>query len=349
MDLMKKIKSLILIAMLLLASCDANHTQEFNSIRKNDIAAYENFISKYPSSIHIKAARKYINEEIRRRSEPLWEQWFIDNGDSFIYLFDEVSREHEKAINDFLSLFYEGPDSLRDNHHLIQWRLNKFYPLQISTEDRYKEYLDLKQQVDSLLHFEVETDGYQIRRKSALARLMNEFLLNVYENKLIESIEDPGSLTLFELERESWRLYCESTSNAFEKIVLGESQYNLKATFWNNYEFDIMNQRLKSIVYLYSKDVTALGDNICGWNDVVDGFDNVCKGIKSGNDSEYSYDEKISALEEDKKAFNEYIRVHADLLRRMDVANDESYLLYLKTRTLNRFMDYYDDSVIRMY
>ena len=68
MDLMKKMKSLILIAMLLLVSCDANHTQEFNSIRKNDIAAYENFISQYPSSIHIKAARKYINEEIRRQS-----------------------------------------------------------------------------------------------------------------------------------------------------------------------------------------------------------------------------------------------------------------------------------------
>lgn len=88
-----------IVLMLLLASCDANHTQEFNSIGKNDIAAYENFISKYPSSIHIKAARKYINEEIRRQSEPLWEQWFIDNVDSFIYLFDELSREHEKAIN----------------------------------------------------------------------------------------------------------------------------------------------------------------------------------------------------------------------------------------------------------
>ena len=42
---MKKIKSLILIAILLLASCDANHTPEFNSIKKNDIAGYENFIS----------------------------------------------------------------------------------------------------------------------------------------------------------------------------------------------------------------------------------------------------------------------------------------------------------------
>lgn len=176
-------------------------------------------------------------------------------------------------------------------------------------------------------------------------------LLNVYENKLIESIEDPGLLALFEQERESWRLYCESTSNAFEKIVLGKFQYNLKANFRNNYEFDIMNQRLSSLVYLYSKDVSALGDDMCGWNDVAEGFDNVRKGIKSDSDSEYeySYDEKVAALEEDKKAFNKYIRVHADLLRRMGVANDESYLLYLKTRTLNRFMDYYDDSVIRMY
>lgn len=348
---MKKIKSLILIAMLLLASCDVNHTQKFNSIKKNDIAGYENFISKYPSSIHVKAARKYITEEICRRSEPLWEQWFRDNGDSFIYLFDAVSREHEKAINDFLSLFYEGPDSLRYNHHLIRWRLNEFYPLQTSTEDRYKEYLDLKQQVDSLLHFEVETDGYQIRRKSALARLMNEFLLNVYENKLIESIEDPGLLALFEQERESWSLYCESTSNAFGKIVLGRFQYNLKATFWNNYDFDIMNQRLKSLVYLYSKDVSALGDNMCGWNDVAEGFDNIRKGVKSDSDSEYgySYDEKVAALEEDKKAFNEYIRIHANLLKEMGVASDEGHLLYLKAQTLNRFMDYYDDVVIRTY
>ena len=340
-----------IVFIFLLASCDANHTQEFNSIRKNDIAAYENFISKYPSSIHVEVARKCIKEEICRQNELLWERWFRENGDSFIYLFDEVSHEHDKAINDFLSLFYEGPDSLRDNHHLIQWRLNKFYPLQTSTEDKFKEYLSLKQQVDSLLRFKVETDGYQIRRKSALARLMNEFLLNVYENKLIESIEAPGLLALFEQECESWRLYCESTSNAFESIVLGKFQYNLKATFWNNYEFDIMNQRLKSLVYLYSKDVSALGDNMCEWDDVVGGFDNIREGIKSGKDSEYeySYDEKIAALEEDKMAFNEYIRVHADLLNKMGVANDESYLLYHKKQTLNRFMDYYDDSVIRLY
>lgn len=340
-----------IVLILLLVSCDANHTQKFNSIKKNDIAGYENFISKYPSSIHVKAARKYITEEICRRSEPLWKQWFRDNGDSFIYLFDAVSREHEKVINDFLSLFYEGPDSLRDNHHLIQWRLNKFYPLQTSTEDKFKEYLGFKQQVDSLLRFEVETDGYQIRRKSALARLMNEFLLNVYENKLIESIEDPGLLALFEQERESWNLYCESTSNAFGKIVLGRFQYNLKATFWNNYDFDIMNQRLKSLVYLYSKDVSALGDNMCGWNDVAEGFDNVRKGVKPDSDSEfgYSYDEKVAALEEDKKAFNEYIRVHVNLLKEMGVASDEGHLLYLKAQTLNRFMDYYDDVVIRTY
>lgn len=351
MNLMKTHFLTGMFFLLLLASCDANHTQEFNSIRKNDIAAYENFISKYPSSIHIKAARKYINEEICMRSEPLWEQWFRDNGDSFIYLFDIVSREHEKAINDFLSLFYEGPDSLRDNHHLIRWRLNEFYPLQTSTEDKFKEYLDLRQQVDSLLRFEVETDGYQIRRKSALARLMNEFLLNVYENKLIESIEDPGLLALLEQERESWSLYCESTSNAFGKIVLGRFQYNLKATFWNNYDFDIMNQRLKSLVYLYSKDVSALGDNMCGWNDVVEGFDNVRKDIKSDSDSEfgYSYDEKVAALEEDKKAFNEYTRVHANLLEEMGISGDEGHLLYLKAQTLNRFMDYYNDVVIRTY
>ena len=350
MDLMKKMKSLILIAMLLLASCDANHTQKFNSINKNDIAGYENFISKYPSSIHVKAARKYITEEICRRSEPLWEQWFKDNGDSFIYLFDAVSREHEKVINDFLSLFYEGPDSLRDNHHLIQWRLNKFYPLQTSTEDKFKEYLDFKQQVDSLLRFEVETDGYQIRRKSALTRLMNEFLLNVYENKLIESIEAPGLLALFEQERESWNLYCESTSNAFEKVVLGKFQYNFKATFANNYEFDIYNQRIRSLVYLYSRDLAVLGEDVCELVDVERGFEDVRKRVEPDCNTEYqySYEEKLEALWNDEKTFKDFLDVHKSLLKELGL-DDVGSALYFKARTMDRFFDQYDNPEAYLY
>ncbi|MBR5852298.1 MAG: hypothetical protein IKY73_07245 [Bacteroidaceae bacterium] len=340
-----------IVLILLLASCDANHTQKFNSIKKNDIAGYENFISKYPSSIHVETARKYINEELCRQNEPLWEHWFSNRRDDYIYFFDQLSREHDKAINDLLSLFYDAPDSLRNNHHLIQWRLNKFYPLQTTKEDKYTEFLNLKQQVDSLLCFDVETDGYQIRRKSALARLMNEFLLNMYENKLVESITEPSLLALFEQECKSWYSYCESTSNTFEKIVLGKFQYKLKATFWNNYDFDIMNQRLKSLVFLYCKDTSIWSDDVCGWNDVENGFNNIRENIKPDNNLEYdfTYDEKVKALDDDKKTFKDFINVHRRLMTKFNIASDESHLLYFKTRTLNRFMDYYNHDIINKY
>lgn len=49
------------IAVIILVSCDSNHTSEYNRISRNDIAGYEAFIAKYPSSSHVADARERIN------------------------------------------------------------------------------------------------------------------------------------------------------------------------------------------------------------------------------------------------------------------------------------------------
>ena len=350
MDLMKKIKSLILIAIFLLAACDTNHTAEFNSIDKDDIAGYEAFIAKYPTSVHVQEAKRYM--AVQHEKDVLyWEDWLRDNGDFFIHLFEEVPCEHQKAINDFLSLFYKkGRDTVRNVKGMIQWRLNEFYPVNDDTENKYAEYLNLKKQVDALLDFEVETNGYQVRRKSALMRLMYEFMLGVYNDKLCVSIKDDKLRLLFKKEQVKWDEYCNAASDAFEKVVLGKFLYNFKATFANNYDFDIYNQRIRSLVYLYSRDLAVLGDDVCELADVERGFEDVRKRVESDCNTEYqySYEEKIEALWNYEKAFKDFLDVHKSLLKELGL-DDVGSALYFKARTMDRFFDHYDNPEAYLY
>lgn len=65
-------KSFLLgIVALLLVCCDTNHTSEYNRISRYDIAGYETFIEKYPTSIHVSNARKRIEvaKERQRQEE----------------------------------------------------------------------------------------------------------------------------------------------------------------------------------------------------------------------------------------------------------------------------------------
>lgn len=73
-----KIFSCIFLACLL-SACDTNHSSEFNRISRYDIAGYEAFIEKYPTSIHVNDAYERIEvakerqrqeaERIRREEE----------------------------------------------------------------------------------------------------------------------------------------------------------------------------------------------------------------------------------------------------------------------------------------
>lgn len=64
---MKKIIhfSFVVLGLMLLWGCDPNHTAEYNRISRSDIAGYESFIAKYPSSTLVNDARERI--EVARR------------------------------------------------------------------------------------------------------------------------------------------------------------------------------------------------------------------------------------------------------------------------------------------
>lgn len=274
-----------------------------------------------------------------------WTQWFEDNKKSYVHLSshnDSVSTNHNDAIDDLLSLFYNGNDSLRHNYRMILWRLNEFYPIDNDGDCGYEAYLNLKKQVDLLLNFKTNLD-YRLRHKSALTRLMYVFQIKMYEDKLAGSMKK-ATKALFEKERKAWEEYHNATSEAFGINVLRKESYNFKAVFWNNYDFDIMDHRLKSLLYMCFKNPaiyseTAIGD----WNSVERGY-NQLKGQLDSMDNpdyDYSYDEKVNALNEDEEAFKAFIRIHETLLGKLDIS-DNGWLLHLKAQTLERF-DQYDD------
>ena len=274
----------------------------------------------------------------------LWDNWFKENHKSYIYIFDETKEKHTRAINDLLSLFYTGNDSLRNNHRMIKWRLDRFYPIIDDTSNEFGKYNNIEKQIDSLLNFKVDKDSYEVRRKSALTRLMYEFRLKILEDKLRNSIEEQEIQQLLDQEIKLWYQYSNATSDAFEKIVLRKENYYLKATFWNNYDFDIMNQRIKSLLYLCFKE--PLAHKSCythDWKNVEYGYKRIEKNIKLENDTdyEYSYEEQNKSLSDDKNTFTMYMEIHSALLKKLGL-DDNGYMLDSKVRILEKFLEGYD-------
>ena len=273
-----------------------------------------------------------------------WEQWFKDNHRRYVYLFgsDSISPSHNDAIDDLISLFYNGNDTLRHDYRMILWRLNEFYPVSKENADGYERYIGVEKQVDSLLNFNTNLD-YLVRRKSALKRLMYEFRIRMYEDVLTGSMKQVTK-TLFEEERKAWDEYYDATSDAFGINVLRKESYYFKAVFWNNYDFDIMDQRLKSLLYMcfknpaiYSKVAMSDWESVeCGYNQLKGQLDSL-----DNPDYDYSYDEKVNALNEDEETFKAFMHIHEALLRKLCVS-DSRWLLHLKAQTLEKF-DQYDD------
>lgn len=273
-----------------------------------------------------------------------WEQWFETNSKGYVYLSfgnDSVSPSHNDAIDELISLFYNGNDTLRHDYRMILWRLNKFYPINNDNVDGYERYLGVEKQIDSLLNFKTNFD-YLVRRKSALKRLMYEFRIRMYEDKLASSLPDKVASELFEQERKAWSEYQDTTSDAFGINVLRKESYYLKYVFWNNYDFDIMDHRLKSLLYMYYRESSIFAETEMGdWDKVKLAYRNLKEQLNPNEnpDYDYSYEEKIKALTDDEEAFEKFMRVHTDLLKRLKVC-DVNYLLHLKERTLVNFYQY---------
>ena len=164
----------------------------------------------------------------------------------------------------------------------------------------------------------------------------------MYEDVLSSMLHDKDAVELFRQEREAWKKYEDATSEAFGINVLRKESYYLKYTFWNNYDFDIMAQRLKSLLYMcfknpaiYSK--VAMSD----WESVERGYNQLKGQLDSINypDYDYSYDEKVNALSEDEETFKAFMHIHEDLLDELRIS-DKNYQLYMKEQALIKFHAY---------
>lgn len=273
-----------------------------------------------------------------------WETWLKQNNKYDICLYGAVSAEHAWAINSLCNMSYSRNEKIRGNVDMIQWVLDKFCPMPTPDTEKQK-YENLERQVASLLNFEVDVyEGYEVRRKSAISRLLYEFKIKVYENKLRSRIQNEEVLKLFDVEVEAWNKYLESTSDAYEKIVLGKDSYNLKYVFWNNYDFDIMDQRYRTLVCMYLNDYSVWNvDNQCRWDEVGYEYDHLPIKImqQATSDYDYSYQEKIEALNVDAETFKTFLNAHFDLALKFDV-RDEGYLLRHKSNTMEKLLDYYN-------
>lgn len=55
---------ILAVSLVIITSCDPNHTNEFNKIARSDTAGYEQFISKYPNSTLVKDAKERIEVNV---------------------------------------------------------------------------------------------------------------------------------------------------------------------------------------------------------------------------------------------------------------------------------------------
>lgn len=262
----------------------------------------------------------------KTESEKQWKEWFESHREqSYIYLHGMVSPDHETAINDLLALCYDKDKSLRNNTQMIQWRLNQFHPIE-QTNNRVVEHENIEQQIEALLDFEVDITDYTVRRKSALTVLMLDFLVKTYENKVRSTIQDNETKALFDEDVLCWQKFRETTLDTFEKLVLGKEHYALKEVFWNNYDINVMNDRYVSLwsLYLNHPDYPHYYHHYdysyLRTPELDIEYIELRKKIpqKTGSEYEYSYKKKIKAINDDERAFFEFLRTHENLLERLN-------------------------------
>ncbi len=268
---------------------------------------------------------------------------------NYIYLHETVSSEHERAINILLDIYYSGDDAKRNNTYVIQQILNDVYPVE-KTTDITKQYRNLEYQTFALLNFEVDSDGYQIRRKSDLMRLMYEFKIKVYEDRLHTSFKDNEIKTLFEREIIAWNNYFKTTSNAFEKFVLFKEFSHFKNIVWNNYDFDVMKQRYYSLVAIYLNNLSIWNiDNVCEWNEVKSGYQQLYRQLITDSDNDFSHQGKMEALRADESTFKEFLNIHKSFTHKLGF-NDEGHILRSKKTIIsNLFVEYDSDKAIEQF
>ena len=264
--------------------------------------------------------------EAKTESEKQWKEWFESHREqSYIYLHGMVSPDHETAINDLLALCYDKDKSLRNNTQMIQWRLNQFHPIE-QTNNRVVEHENIEQQIEALLDFEVDITDYTVRRKSALTVLMLDFLVKTYENKVRSTIQDNETKALFDEDVLCWQKFRETTLDTFEKLVLGKEHYALKEVFWNNYDINVMNDRYVSLwsLYLNHPDYPHYYHHYdysyLRTPELDIEYIELRKKIsqQTGSEYEYSYKKKIKAINDDERAFFEFLRTHENLLERLN-------------------------------
>ena len=264
--------------------------------------------------------------DAKTESEKQWKEWFESHREqSYIYLHGMVSPDHETAINDLLALCYDKDKSLRNNTRMIQWRLNQFHPIE-KTNNRLVENKNIEQQIESLLDFNVDMTDYTVRRKSALTVLMFNFLVKTYEGKVRSTIQDNETKVLFDKDVLYWQKFHKTTLDTFEKLVLGKEHYALKEVFWNNYDIDVMDNRYVSLrsLYLNHPDYPYYYlpyDYSYGRTPEMDiEYADLREKIpqKTGSEYEYSYKKKIKAINDDERAFFEFLMIHEDLLEKLN-------------------------------
>lgn len=341
---MRKYLIIAVVPLLALVSClnnraktDTDATQQDITLLLNNDEQKEDNNADYSLSESKKTVIDSVAQlplkplEAKTESEKQWKEWFESHREqSYIYLHGMVSPDHETAINDLLALCYDKDKSLRNNTQMIQWRLNQFHPIE-KTNNRLVENKNIEQQIESLLDFNVDMTDYTVRRKSALTVLMFNFLVKTYEGKVRSTIQDNETKILFDKDVLYWQKFHKTTLDTFEKLVLGKEHYALKEVFWNNYDIDVMDNRYVSLrsLYLNHPDYPHYYlpyDYSYGRTPEMDiEYADLREKIPQKTDSEYeySYKKKIKAINDDHKAFDEFLGVHDNLL---EMLNKDDYI-----------------------
>lgn len=337
---MRKYLLIAVVPLLALVSCHNKAKTSADTRQQNNILLSNKDESKVGNNSHYSASdsKKTVIDSVTlsplkplvatTESEKQWKEWFESHREqSYIYLHGMVSPDHETAINDLLALCYDKDKSLRNNTQMIQWRLNQFHPIE-QTNNRVVEHENIEQQIEALLDFEVDITDYTVRRKSALTVLMLDFLVKTYENKVRSTIQDNETKALFDKDVLYWQKFHETTLDTFEKLVLGKEHYALKEVFWNNYDVDVMNDRYVSLwsLYLNHPDYPHYYHPYSHEYSYVKTpeldieYADLRKKIpqKTDPEYEYSYKKKMKAINDDERAFFEFLGTHEDFLEKLN-------------------------------
>ncbi len=236
------------------------------------------------------------------------------------------------AVADFISLWYRaGGDPYCKNDDFTLWRLASYMPPHSYIHSTKERFDFMCRQINSLLDYE-KSSQWDYNLGACLEMDLEAFTVRMLGKELNKL--NP----IFKAEVEAFEDYLSAAATVYDYLIVGKDGYQgssstMRWAAFNKDRYFIMRQALESILFYLSDGIIPSGGDSSEFavEMVGDEYDSYIEELIY-IEGDYSIEERASALESERTAWNKWMKVRDEIL--LVLPEDQKTVYQQQTGTL---------------